>query len=108
MNKYGFATLDTNKYGLAPALSGRIVQAKLFFDHVEFYYDHKPVGRYKRSYEREQELYDWTQYVGTFLKKPGAVEHTRFSGRCRGFGRTFCDSLRDGNERMRCGCWMRS
>lgn len=78
VNKYGFATLDTNKYGLAPALSGRIVQAKLFFDHVEFYHDHKPVGRYPRSYEREQELCDWKQYVGTFLKKPGGVEHTRF------------------------------
>lgn len=78
VNKYGFATLDTNKYGLTPALSGRIVQAKLFFDHVEFYHDHKPVGRYPRSYEREQELCDWKQYVGTFLKKPGGVEHTRF------------------------------
>lgn len=98
VNKYGFATLDTNKYGLAPALSGRIVQAKLFFDHVEFYYDHKPVGRYKRSYEREQELYDWTQYVGTFLKKPGAVEHTRFF---RQMPRLWQDLLRQSKGRER-------
>lgn len=98
VNKYGFATLDTNKYGLAPALSGRIVQAKLFFDHVEFYYDHKPVGRYKRSYEREQELCDWTQYVGTFLKKPGAVEHTRFF---RQMPRLWQDLLRQSKGRER-------
>lgn len=78
VNKYGFAVIDTNKYGLAPTLAGKTVQSKIFFDHVEFYYDHQPVGRYRRSYGRNKELYDWTQYVGTLLKKPGAVEHTRF------------------------------
>ena len=78
VNKYGFAVIDTNKYGLAPTLAGKTVQAKIFFDHVEFYHDHHPVGRYRRSYGRDEELYDWTQYVGTLLKKPGAVEHTRF------------------------------
>lgn len=78
VNKYGFATVDTNRYGLSPLLSGRVVQAKIFFDHVEFYYDHKPVGKYVRSYGREQELCDWTQYVGALLRKPGGVEHTRF------------------------------
>ena len=78
VNKYGFVVIDTNKYGLAPTLAGKTVQAKIFFDHVEFYHDHQPVGRYRRSYGRDEELYDWTQYMGTLLKKPGAVEHTRF------------------------------
>lgn len=78
VNKYGFAVIDTNKYGLSPTLAGRTVQAKIFFDHVEFYHDHQPVGRFRRSYGREEELYDWTQYVSTLLRKPGAVEHTRF------------------------------
>lgn len=78
VNKYGFATIDTNKYGLAPALAGRTVQAKIFFDHIEFYCDHQPAGRYCRSYGRHEELFDWTRYTGTLLKKPGAVEHTRF------------------------------
>lgn len=78
VNKYGFVVIDTNKYGLAPMLSGKTVQAKIFFDHVEFYYDHQLAGRYRRSYGRGEELYDWTQYVGALLKKPGAVEHTRF------------------------------
>ena len=78
VNKYGFAAIDTNKYGLSPTLAGRTVQAKIFFDHVEFYHDHQPVGRFRRSYSREEELYDWTQYISTLLRKPGAVEHTRF------------------------------
>ena len=78
VNKYGYATIDTNKYGLAPALAGCTVQAKIFFDHVEFFYDHQPVGSYHRSYGRHEELLDWTQYVRTLCRKPGATEHTRF------------------------------
>lgn len=78
VNKYGYATIDTNKYGLAPVLAGKMVQAKIFFDHIEFFHDHQPSGKYPRSYGRDEEIYDWTQYVGTLLKKPGAVEHTRF------------------------------
>ena len=78
VNKCGLATIDTNKYGLSPALAGWTIQAKIFFDHVEFYHDHRPVAQYRRSYGHNEELYDWTQYVGALLKKPGAVEHTRF------------------------------
>lgn len=78
VNKYGFAVIDTNRYGLSPSLAGRTVQAKIFFDRVEFYHDHQPVGQYRRSYGRDEEHCDWTQYVGVLVKKPGAVEHTRF------------------------------
>ena len=78
VNKCGLAAIDTNRYGLAPALAGWTVQAKIFYDHVEFYHDHRLVARYRRSYGQNEELYDWTQYVGALLKKPGAVEHTRF------------------------------
>ncbi len=78
VNKSGFAVIDTNKYGLSPTLAGKTVQAKIFFDHVEFYQDHQPVGRYRRSYGRNEEQYDWTQYISTLMKKPGAAEHTRF------------------------------
>lgn len=78
VNKYGFAVIDTNKYGLAPSLYGETVQAKIFYDHVEFFHDHQLVGKYRRSYGSNEEIYDWTQYVSTLCKKPGAIEHTRF------------------------------
>ena len=78
VNKYGYATIDTNKYGLAPSLAGCTVQAKIFFDHVEFFYDHQLVGNYHRSYGHHEEILDWTQYVRTLCRKPGATEHTRF------------------------------
>ncbi len=77
-NKYGYAVVDTNKYGLAPSLAGCTVQAKIFFDHIEFFYDHQMVGSYHRSYGHHEEILDWTQYVRTLCRKPGAAEHTRF------------------------------
>jgi len=40
VNKSGFVTIETNKYGLSPTLAGEMVQAKIFFDHVEFFHDH--------------------------------------------------------------------
>ena len=78
VGKSGFATIDTNRYGLSPSLAGETVQAKIFFDHVEFFHDHVPVGQFKRSYCSNEEIYDWTQYVTTLCRKPGAIEHTRF------------------------------
>lgn len=78
VNKYGFVVVDTNRYGLAPSLYGRTVQAKIFYDHVEFFHDRQRVGKYRRSYGTNEELYDWTQYVATLCRKPGAIEHTRF------------------------------
>ncbi|MCM1225763.1 MAG: IS21 family transposase, partial [Lachnospiraceae bacterium] len=78
VNKYGFAAVDTNRYGLSPAMAGERVQAKIYFDHVEFYHDHRLVCKYPRSYGRNEEICDWTQYIGTLCRKPGAVEYTRF------------------------------
>lgn len=78
VNNCGFATIDTNKYGLAPNLKGETVQAKIFFDHVEFFHDRQLVGKYKRSYSHNEQIYDWTQYVPTLCEKPGAVGHTKF------------------------------
>lgn len=77
VSKYGFAVIDTNKYGLAPSLYSETVQAKIFYDHVEFFHDHQPVGKYRRCHGSNEEIYDWTQYVATLCKKPGAIEHTR-------------------------------
>lgn len=78
VNKTGFAVVDTNKYGLSPALIGETVQAKIFYDQIEFYYDHRLVAHFRRSYKKNDEIYDWTQYVSTLCKKPRAVEDARF------------------------------
>ncbi len=77
VNKYGMVTVDTNRYGLSPALNGEIVQAKIFYDHIEFYHDHQSVGEYRRSYGQNTESLDWRQYLQTLAGKPGGTEYTR-------------------------------
>lgn len=80
LNKYGNATIDTNAYGLSPELAGQTAQARIYFDKVSLYYEHVLLKTYPRSYGKNKEVLDWTQYVGALCKKPGAVEHTRFFG----------------------------
>jgi len=80
VNKTGFVTIDTNRYGLSPTLAGKIVQAKIFFDRVEVFYDRQRLATYTRSYGRQEEVTDWKQYLPILLHKPGAAEHTRFFG----------------------------
>jgi len=78
VNKTGFITIDTIKYGLSPELHGKTVQAKVFFDKIDIFYDHSLIKSYRRSYEKHTESSDWKDYLPALVKKPGATEHTRF------------------------------
>lgn len=78
VSKTGFVLIDTNRYGLSPTFAGKAVQAKIFFDRVELYYDRQLLKIYDRSYGRAQEVTDWKQYLPILLRKPGAAEHSRF------------------------------
>jgi transposase len=78
VNKTGFITVESVKYGLSPELSGKVVQAKIRFDRIELFYDHHLLKTYDRSYEKNKAAADWKQYLPTLVQKPGAVEHTQF------------------------------
>jgi len=78
VNKNGFVRVDKAKYGLSPELYGKTVQAKIYFDKIEIFYDHCLLKTFWRSYERNNENYDWKDYLPSLVKKPGATEHTRF------------------------------
>ena len=78
VNKYGFVIIDTVKYGLSPELHGKVVEAKIYFDKIELYYDHCLLKTFQRIYEKNSELLDWKEYLPILTKKPGAVPHTRF------------------------------
>ncbi len=78
VKKDGFVVVDTSKYGLAPELYGKVVQAKIYFDKIEVLYDHCLLKTFRRSYEKNSESYDWKDYLPSLVKKPGATEHTRF------------------------------
>jgi len=78
VSKTGFVAIDTNRYGLSTSLAGKVVQAKVFFDRVELYYERGKVTTYARSYGRQKEVNNWRLHLPALLRKPGAVEHTRF------------------------------
>jgi transposase len=78
VNKSGFVSIDTVRYGLSPEMAGTIVQAKIYFDTIEVYHDRCLLKRFSRSYEKNGEVSDWREYLGALTQKPGAVPHTRF------------------------------
>ena len=78
VNKYGFVSIDKVKYGLSPELCGKTIQAKIYFDKIEAYFDHNLLKTFKRCYEKNTEVYDWREYISVLAKKPGAIPHTRF------------------------------
>jgi hypothetical protein len=78
VSKTGFITMDTVKYGLSPEMYGKMVQAKIYFDKIEVFYDHCLLKTFRRSYEKNAENCDWKDYLPSLVKKPGATEHTRF------------------------------
>ena len=78
VSKTGFVTIDTNKYGISPEMSGKVVQAKIYFDKIEVFYDRCLLKTFWRSYGKNGEDCDWRDYLSSLVKKPGATEHTRF------------------------------
>ncbi len=80
VNKTGFLLIDTTRYGLSPEMSGKVVQAKIYFDKIEVFYDHCLLKTFRRSYEKNGEESDWRDYLPSLVKKPGATEHTSFFG----------------------------
>lgn len=78
VNKDGFIKVDTAKYSLSPELYGKVVQSKIYFDKIEVFHDHSLLKTFRRSYTRDEKVYDWRVYLPTLVKKPGATEHTEF------------------------------
>ena len=98
VSKSGFITADTVKYGLSPELSGKKVQAKIYFDKIEVFYDHCLLKTFRRSYEKNAEESDWKDYLPSLVKKPGATEHTRFFNQMPKLWQEYLKSVK-GNER---------
>lgn len=78
VGKTGLVTIDTNKYSVSPELFGKTVQAKIYQDHIEFFYHHEKIAAFERSYEKGKTYYDWRQYAPILYRKPRAVEHAKF------------------------------
>jgi transposase len=77
-DNYGFIRVDTAKYGLPPEMLNKVVQAKIYFDRIDVYYERNLLKSFRRSYVKNGEDTDWKDYLPALTRKPGATEHTRF------------------------------
>jgi len=98
VNKIGFIVVDKSRYGLSPELSGKAVQAKIYYDKIEVYHDRQLLKTFTRSYNKNSEDCDWRDYLPTLVKKPGATEHTRFFEQMPKLWQEYLRSVR-GSER---------
>jgi len=78
VDNLGFIAVAPAKYGLPPELRGKTVQAKIWFNKIEVFYERTLIKTFSRSYEKNEVVSDWKTYIPALLQKPGATEHTRF------------------------------
>jgi transposase len=71
VNKTGFIKVNTTRYGLSPEFADKVVQAKIYFDKIDVYYDRSLLKSFRRSYEKNGEDSDWRDYLPALVKKPG-------------------------------------
>jgi hypothetical protein len=98
VTKDGYIKIDTNKYGVSPEMSGKIIQAKIYFDKIEVFFDHSLLKSFSRSYGKNDEDSNWKDYLPSLVKKPGAVEHTRFFNQMPKLWQKYLQSI-NGRER---------
>jgi hypothetical protein len=100
-DKYGFVTVDKNKYGLSPEFYGRTIQAKIYSDTVELYCDHQPLKPMPAS------MADWKKSLIGNSTCPlccGSLALWNipgFSIRCPSCGRSICETPTAGNVNLR-------
>ena len=98
VDKWGFIRVDTSKYGLSPEMLDKVVQAKIYFDKIEVFYDRCLLKTCRRLYEKNGEDSDWKDYLPSLVKKPGATEHTRFFNQMPKLWQEYLKSIK-GSER---------
>jgi transposase len=99
VDKYGFIEVDKRTYGLSPEMLDKVVQAKVYFDKIEVFYDRSLLKIFRRSYEKNGESIDWKDYLPSLIKKPGATEHTRFFNQMPKLWQEYLKSVKGGERK---------
>jgi len=91
---FRYESLKADKYGfLKLEFAGKVVQAKIYFDKIEAYCERSLLKTFRRSYARNSEDTDWKDYLPALVKKPSAVEHTRFFNQTPKLWREYLSSV---------------
>ena len=81
VDKYGFAVVDTNKYGLDPMLNGEVVQAKIYYDKIEFFIVISPQAAFAGVMGRMKKPMTGPNIFLFCARNPARLRMPAFSGR---------------------------
>jgi transposase len=66
---------DNNKYSVAASAVGRPVEIRAYAERIEIRQEGRVVGDHRRSFGRDQTVYDPWHYVPVLARKPGALRN---------------------------------
>jgi hypothetical protein len=66
---------DNNRYSVAARAIGRPVEIRAYADRIELRQEGRLVGEHRRSFGRDQTVYDPWHYVPVLARKPGALRN---------------------------------
>ena len=75
VSKTCLVRFDNNKYSVAASAVGRPVEVRAYADRIELRQDGRLVGEHRRSFGRDQTVFDPWHYVPVLARKPGALRN---------------------------------
>lgn len=73
IDKYATFSYCTNRYSVPDYLVGYFIDAKIFSNKIEVYYNQKLLATHDRSYTKHHWVISIEHYLDTFRRKPGAL-----------------------------------
>ncbi|GAC1484738.1 MAG: IS21 family transposase [Candidatus Dormibacteria bacterium] len=75
VSKTCLVRFDNNRYSVAAGAVGRPVEIRAYADRIELRQDGRLVGEHRRSFGRDQTVFDPWHYVPVLARKPGALRN---------------------------------
>jgi transposase len=75
VSKTCLVRFDNNKYSVAASAVGRPVEIRAYADRIEIRQEGRIVGDHRRSFGRDQTVFDPWHYVPVLVRKPGALRN---------------------------------
>ena len=77
LTPYSQATFETNRYSVPVGKARREVTVKAYPFHVDIFDKGTLLARHRRSYQKEQDIFDPLHYLSLLEQRPGAFEYAK-------------------------------
>lgn len=76
VDKYATIIIDSNRYSVPEAFTGRMMEVKIYAQRLQFYYEGKAVWGCVRHRSKHQWYLHLDHYLESFRRKPGALNRS--------------------------------